>query len=82
MNLYTQFRKAQNLYFLLIAYMQTIRSISITNGKSFMALPLSFVVLVSMFKDAYEDYKRHASDDEENTQVTQVYDPEGKDFVK
>lgn len=67
MNLYTQFRKAQNLYFLLIAYMQTIRSISITNGKSFMALPLSFVVLVSMFKDAYEDYKRHASDKEENT---------------
>jgi hypothetical protein len=47
-----------------------------------MALPLSVVVLVSMFKDAYEDYKRHASDKEENTQTTEVYDPDVKEFVK
>ena len=32
-----------------------------------MAVPLTFVVLVSMFKDAFEDYKRHVSDKEENT---------------
>lgn len=67
MNLATQFRKAQNLYFLLIAYMQTVKSISISNGKSVMAIPLSFVVVVSMIKDAVEDYKRHMSDKEENT---------------
>lgn len=31
-----------------------------------MALPLTIVVAVSMIKDAYEDYKRHKSDDQEN----------------
>ena len=66
MNLYTQFSKAANLYFLLIAYMQTIKSISISGGKSVMALPLSVIVLISMIKDAYEDYQRHCSDAEEN----------------
>lgn len=56
LNLYTQFSKASNLYFLLIAYMQTIKRISISGGKSVMSLPLGFVVCVSMVKDAYEDY--------------------------
>jgi len=46
--------------------MQTIREISISGGKSAMALPLTIVVIVSMIKDAYEDYKRHINDDAEN----------------
>jgi hypothetical protein len=32
-----------------------------------MAIPLTCVVIVSMFKDAFEDIKRHNSDKEENT---------------
>jgi hypothetical protein len=39
--------------------MQCIQSISISDGKPAMALPLTIIVLVSMMKDAYEDYKRH-----------------------
>ena len=39
-----------------------------------MALPLTFVVALSMIKDAYEDYKRHQSDSKENNMVTLVYD--------
>lgn len=39
-----------------------------------MALPLAFVVALSMIKDAYEDYKRHQSDSKENNMVTLVYD--------
>ena len=62
------------MYFLIIAYMQTIKSISISYGKSAMALPLSFVILISMLKDAFEDYKRHKSDNEENTSKCEVYD--------
>jgi len=50
--------------------MQTIPSISISDGKPAMALPLFFVVLVSMIKDAFEDYKRHNSDDKENNTPT------------
>lgn len=66
LNLLTQFSKASNLYFLLIAYMQTVKRISISGGKCAMGLPLGVVVFVSMVKDAYEDYQRHKSDNEEN----------------
>ena len=59
LNLATQFSKAQNVYFLIIAYLQTIKSISISAGKSVMSLPLSVIVLISMVKDAFEDYQRH-----------------------
>jgi hypothetical protein len=58
--------------------MQTIKSISITNGISTNAIPLTVVVLVSMFKDAFEDYKRHVSDREENNRKTNVYDADEK----
>lgn len=68
------------MYFLLIAYMQTIKSISISNGKSVMAIPLSIIVFVSMLKDAFEDYKRSKSDNEENSNVSLVYSPEKNDF--
>ena len=38
-----------------------------------MSLPLGAVVLVSMIKDAFEDYQRHKSDNEENSKITNVY---------
>ena len=31
-----------------------------------MAVPLTVIVLVSMMKDAYEDWKRHKADDSES----------------
>ena len=39
-----------------------------------MAMPLVFVVSLSMLKDAYEDYKRHAQDMRDNDESTEVYD--------
>jgi len=33
-----------------------------------------------MFKDAYEDYKRHVADDSENTRMTAVYNTSNKTF--
>jgi phospholipid-transporting ATPase len=48
-----------NLYFLLLMIMQVIPSISDTGGIPTLALPLGFVVLLSMVKDIYEDLKRH-----------------------
>jgi len=38
-----------------------------------MALPLAAVVFVSMLKDAFEDYKRHQSDGEENNKEALVF---------
>ena len=72
MNLINQFKKAANIYFLIISYMQTIRAISISDGKSVMAVPLSVVVGVSMIKDAFEDYKRHKNDASENEKKAMV----------
>lgn len=62
--------------------MQCIKSISISDGKPVMALPLVMVVMASMIKDAYEDYKRHQSDRSENEKESLVYDPSSKQFNK
>ena len=43
-----------------------IPSISISNGKPAILLPLTFVISVSAFKDFLEDLGRHRSDDLEN----------------
>ena len=59
LNLLNQFKKMANVYFLVMSFLQTFESISISDGKSVMAFPLAAVVIVSMIKDAYEDYKRH-----------------------
>ena len=43
--------------------------------------PLAFVVILSMIKDAYEDYKRHKEDHEENSAIATVYNHESKTFA-
>ena len=40
-----------------------------------MLVPLTFVVLVSMIKDIFEDLKRHQSDKLENNRKVLVGDP-------
>jgi hypothetical protein len=41
-----------------------------------MLMPLSFVVLVSMIKDIFEDLKRHDSDKKENNRKVLAGNPE------
>jgi len=50
--------------------LELIKPISDANGKPVMLMPLTFVVLVSMVKDIFEDYKRHKSDNQENNKKT------------
>ena len=57
-----------------------INVISISNGQPAMAPPLAFVVILSMIKDAYEDYKRHKADEGENRAPAQVYSSQTHDF--
>ena len=80
--LFIQLRKAPNIYFLAIAYLQTVDKISITAGKPVIAFPLFIVTTISMIKDAFEDYKRHQSDAQENTRQCEVYNPYKKLFEK
>lgn len=44
-----------------------IPQITISNGIPTIAMPLGFVVVVSMIKDIIEDSRRHASDNRENS---------------
>ena len=82
-NLFEQFlTKMANMYFLVIMFMQIIPQISISNGQPAMALPLVCIVLMSMIKDGYEDYKRHKEDRTENQALTEIYDRETKTFVE
>jgi magnesium-transporting ATPase (P-type) len=50
-------------------FMQMVPAISITGGQPALLPPLCFVILVSMVKDAYEDYLRHKKDNEENDAI-------------
>ena len=71
-NLLVQFMNPVNLYFLLIAVLQLIPSISLTGGLPTVAVPLAIVVIVNMVKDGIEDYRRHVSDSKENSQRAEI----------
>lgn len=71
LNLFEQFSKMANFYFLMLFFMELIPWISEPGGAAAMALPIAFVVGVSMIKDIFEDKKRHKSDNEENSRPTQ-----------
>jgi hypothetical protein len=60
-----------NLYFLILMLMELYKPISDSGGKPVLAMPLAFVVIVSMVKDAVEDCRRTKSDQEENNLNTQ-----------
>lgn len=57
-NLFVQFSKVANLYFLIIGIMQMIPQISVSGGFPVIFVPLSIVVGVSAIKDFYEDLKK------------------------
>jgi len=79
--LYEQFSKMSNIYFIIIAVLQSFPEISNANGKPIILMPLSVVILVNSIKDFYEDWKRKKSDDEENNRKVEVYDLDKKEFV-
>ena len=70
LNMFEQFTKMANFYFLMLTLLELIKPISDSGGVPTMALPLVFVVSVSMIKDIFEDKKRHKSDNEENLRPT------------
>ena len=65
-NLFEQFSKLPNDYFLLIGFLQMIKEISTSKGVPVNFGPLSVILLIIAIKDFSEDLKRHNSDKEEN----------------
>lgn len=67
LNLFQQVIIPSNTYFIVIAILQLIKPISDSGGVPTFLLPIAVVMAVTMLKDAYEDIKRHQSDNLENT---------------
>ena len=69
--LYEQFKFFFNLYFLLVALSQTIPALRIGYLSSYI-VPLSFVLTVTMLKEAMDDIQRRRHDKESNNELYQV----------
>ena len=59
--LFQQFRRLANIYFLLMAILQSISIISPLDPTTAI-LPLVFVICVSMLREGIEDYMRYKAD--------------------
>ncbi|KAJ2744268.1 phospholipid transporting ATPase [Coemansia sp. BCRC 34301] len=64
-NLFEQFRRAANMYFLFLLVLQFVPAVT-TGSPGLSALALFTIVFLTMAKDGYEDSKRSASDREAN----------------
>ena len=71
-NLFEQFHKAANCYFLLIASLQLVPGLSPT-GRFTTLIPLCFVLIVTMLKEVFEDIKRHKNDRMLNNKHTEAF---------
>jgi len=69
-NLFEQFRRVANFYFLLMAIVQL--SIDSPVNPITSISPLIFVVFVTMCKQGYEDYCRHRNDNQLNSKLVTI----------
>lgn len=65
-NLYEQFRRVANLFFLTLVVLQLFPVFDAASG-AIAVLPLAFILTVTAIKDAVEDYRRATLDEEVNT---------------
>ncbi|KAF3908422.1 hypothetical protein ABW21_db0201491 [Orbilia brochopaga] len=66
-----QFSKLANFYFLIIAILQLIPSLS-TTGRLTTIVPLSLFVAFSMAKEGFDDFRRYRQDRRENKRTARV----------
>lgn len=72
-NLFEQFHRFANWYFLFIIILNFVPQIQ-AFGREVSMVPLVFVLAVTAVKDAFEDLRRFRSDREVNNREVQVYD--------
>ena len=86
-NLYEQFTKIANVYFLvelnllqlsLLDYFGNamVPAITTSKGLPVSLAPLIVILMISALKDAVEDYSRHQADNKENNHQYDVYNGE------
>jgi phospholipid-translocating ATPase len=69
--LFAQFSKLANFYFLIVSILQMQPTLS-TTGNYTTIVPLIFFVSISMAKEGYDDFRRYKLDKEENNREAQV----------
>lgn len=72
-NLFEQFHRIANLYFIFIVCLNWIPSIN-AFGKEVSMIPVIFVLGVTAVKDLFEDWRRRSSDKRINNLTCRVYD--------
>ncbi|KAF9187860.1 hypothetical protein BGZ50_001716 [Haplosporangium sp. Z 11] len=70
--LYAQFSKIANVYFLFVASLQMVPRWSPT-GQYTTLVPLLVFLSIAMAHEGYDDYRRHRQDNVENNQSTNVF---------
>ncbi|TKV96339.1 hypothetical protein SEVIR_9G422201v4 [Setaria viridis] len=70
-NLYEQFHRVAYLYFLVLVALNMVPQLGVLTPAA-SVLPLAFVLSVTAVKDAYEDWRRHRSDKNENNREASV----------
>ncbi|KAJ4855120.1 cation transport ATPase (P-type) domain-containing protein [Trichoderma breve] len=75
--LFFQFTRVGNFYFLCVGIPQMIPGLS-TTGSYTTILPLLFFVCLTMFKEGYDDYRRHRLDKVENANFATILGKEDK----
>ena len=77
-----QLSRICNIYLLIIALFQSIKSISYTDGYPLVLIPLTSIILLNGFKDYLEDRKRKISDNIENNNEILIYNQTAKRFIQ
>ncbi|XP_076360092.1 phospholipid-transporting ATPase VA isoform X1 [Tachypleus tridentatus] len=80
-NLFEQFHRFANLYFLGIVLLNWLPQIN-AFGKEVAMIPVVFVLGVTAVKDAFEDHRRYLSDKRVNNLTCRVYSREDSRYVK
>ncbi|XP_065668922.1 phospholipid-transporting ATPase VA isoform X2 [Hydra vulgaris] len=79
-NLFEQFHRFANVYFLFIIILNWIPQVN-AFGKEIAMFPLIFVLAVTALKDIFEDRQRYLSDKMVNNYICSVYESEEAKFV-
>lgn len=80
-NLFEQFHRFANLYFLGIVLLNWVPQIN-AFGKEVAMIPVLFVLGVTAIKDAFEDHRRYVSDKRVNNSTCRVYNKQSGRYVK
>uniref|UniRef100_UPI00398ECD85 phospholipid-transporting ATPase VA n=1 Tax=Pristiophorus japonicus TaxID=55135 RepID=UPI00398ECD85 len=80
-NLFEQFHRFANVYFVFIALLNFVPAVGAFQPELALA-PVVFILAVTAFKDLWEDYRRHRSDQDINHMDCLVYCRNEKKYVE